>query len=167
MFFQSLVLGIRDDAGGRAPAHRVHVGSRAAVMAPPLLAACRVLHVWATIELGTGPGLLDVATAALAELEDGPTTMAVSAFRTFHARALLRLDDPGALDVLRRARREAEALGDRWWLPETLRLLAVAEGRFGDRATVPVLLAEAEELAAAAGARVLVERIATRGAREI
>jgi hypothetical protein len=80
--------------------------------------------------------------------------------RTFLADACLAAGDRRALELLERARAEAESRGERWWLAETLRLLAEADIRFGDGSRVAGLLDEAESLAARQGAGVVLPRIA-------
>ena len=126
---------------------------------PHFSAACQVLHGWASIEMGAGASSLGVAAQALAELDAGPTSIGVPTYRTFFGAALLRLGDPACLHELRRARHDAEASGDRWWLAETLRLLASAEQAVGDPAATSDLLAGALALAARQGAALLEARI--------
>lgn len=166
-FSYAMVLGVRGDAAGTRDVTAFTVEERPRAWMPHFSPACRVLHSWAAVELGADAGRpaadlavhLDVAWAAIAELEAGPTHIGLPAFRTFHAAALLRVGDPRALDELRRARDAAVATADRWWLPETLRLLAHAEERFGDPAVAPALLAQARDVAERQGAGVVLARL--------
>jgi hypothetical protein len=74
-------------------------------------------------------------------------------FRTFVGEAVLRAGDPaGAIEVLRQAEEVDTVSGERWFLPETLRLRAAAEAAGGaDADDVAALLARAFELAGAQG----------------
>ena len=68
-------------------------------------------------------------------------------------------DDDRALALLDRAREEAEARAERWFLAETIRLQAHADDMFADGKQAPTLLDESEALARAQGAGLLLPRI--------
>jgi hypothetical protein len=123
------------------------------------LAFCRALAGWARVRCGDADGLAE-ATAAIAELDASEELILHSCLRTFLADACLVADDPRAVALLEQARAEAESRGERWWLAETLRLLAEADARFGDGVRAIALLDEAEALATKQGARVVLPRIA-------
>jgi hypothetical protein len=163
-FLTGIVRAIRADPAGTLAATHVAVEPHPQHWMPHFSAACRVLHAWAAVELGVAAPpateMLDMAAESLAELDAGPTCIAVPGFRTFYAAALMRCGRPDALDELRRARRDADATWDRWWLPETLRLLAAAETAFGDPALAPDLLEAARAAAERQGTRVLRDRLA-------
>jgi DNA-binding SARP family transcriptional activator len=117
-----------------------------------------VLEGWSAALLGDADGA-ERALEWLERLDDVNTVVARSCVRTFAGAALLHVDDRRALDVLERARAEAVARGEVWWLAETLRLLAEAEQRFGDPTHSRALLAEARRLAERQGAQLLVDRL--------
>ena len=58
------------------------------------------------------PAAAVVSLAAMAEFDEGPTTIGVPAFRTFFGAALLAVGDDRALAVLRRAASDAVDTGD-------------------------------------------------------
>ena len=124
------------------------------------LAFCEALEGWARVRCGDAAGL-EQATRAVAELDASNERILRSCLRTFLADACLAADDRGAVELLERARAEAESRGERWWLAETLRLLAEADARFGDGTRAVELLDEAESLATKQGAGVVLPRIAT------
>jgi len=162
VFFQCLVLGMRGDAARTAAASAFLMEPEPRSWMPHFSPACRVLHVWARVELGDGEPLLPVAAAALDELEAGPTSIGLPMFRTFHAAALLAAGRPSDAAVeLRRALAASAATGDAWWRPETVRLLAEAEAALGSAATVVGgLLDEAARLAEEQGAVIVAPRVA-------
>ena len=96
----------------------------------------------------------------MAEIDDGPARIGSPMFRTFVGEALLRAGDPGgAIDVLRHAEELDAASGECWYLPETLRLRAVAARALGaPDPEVDALLTQAIELAEAQGAVVFERR---------
>ena len=130
------------------------------------LAFCEALEGWARVRCGDPAGL-GQATRAVAELDASNERVLRSCLRTFLADACLEVDDRGAFELLERARAEAESRGERWWLAETLRLLAEADVRFGDGTRAVELLDEAESLATKQGARVVLPRIAASRARPV
>ena len=162
VFFQCVVLGMRGDAAGTAAASAFMMEPEPRSWMPHFSPACRVLHVWARVELGDGEALLPVAAAALDELEAGPTSIGVPMFRTFHGAALLTAGRPGDAAVeLRHALASSAATGDAWWRPETVRLLAEAEAALGaEAAAVGGLLDEAARLAEEQGAAIIAPRVA-------
>ncbi len=124
------------------------------------LAFCEALEGWARVRCGDAAGL-EQATRAVAELDASHERILRSCLRTFLADACLAVGDRRAVELLERARAEAESRGERWWLAETLRLLAEADARFGDGTRAVELLDEAESLATKQGAGVVLPRIAT------
>jgi hypothetical protein len=96
----------------------------------------------------------------MAQIDDGTELVLRSALRSFVGHALLEADDSRAVATLAQARREGESRGELWWMPETIRLQALAERRFGDRARAAALLDEAESLASRLGAGIVLPRIA-------
>ncbi len=157
-FFHCLVLAMRDEP------NEVAAGSAFSIEVPPrswmphFSPSLRVLHVWARVMLGTGAELTAIARDAIQELEDGPTTIGVPAIRTFYGAALAELGESRALDELRRAADVADATGDRFWLAETLRLLAEAEAALGDPGVAPALLERGLSIAREQSAPLLVAR---------
>jgi hypothetical protein len=129
---------------------------------PHFSPAIRIVHAWALATANDSDEAVTDALAALDELDQGPTALAVPAFRTFAAEAVLRAGDAaGAVELLERARADARRTGDVWWLAETLRLLAEAAAATGAAAhTVLALLDEADETAAAHGQPQLAARVA-------
>jgi tetratricopeptide (TPR) repeat protein len=164
-FFHCLVLAMRGDATGTAAGSAFTIEAVPRSWMPHFSPACRILHVWARVLLGTGAPLLGIAREALQELEDGPTSIGLPAFRTFFAEALLHLDDPTALEELRRADAAGRGSGDAWWQAETLRLLAAAEAAYGEPDAAARLLDDSARAAAAQGAHLLVARIEASRAR--
>ncbi|HWM18748.1 MAG TPA: BTAD domain-containing putative transcriptional regulator [Ilumatobacteraceae bacterium] len=162
-FMQGIVQAVRGDAAVTLATTAFTVEPSPPSWMPHFSASCRVLHTWAAVELGAGgpeaSAAVELGGAALEELDAGPTSIGVPAFRTFFGAALLKLGLPDALSELRTARRDAEATGDRWWLPETIRLLAEAEAAFGDAAAAPALLDEAQALAEQQGTHVVLSRV--------
>ncbi len=124
---------------------------------------CAALEGWSAALLGDVDGG-HRAVAALERLDAGRSPLILrSALRTFAGHALLHTGEARALDVLRQARVEAVDRGEVWWLAETLRVLALAEQRFGDPDCAPHLLAESAALAGQQGARLLIDRLAAQG----
>ena len=162
-FMKGIVLAVRGDAAGTLATTALTVEPSPPSWMPHFSAACRVLNTWAAVELGAAgadaTAAIEVGAAALQELDAGPTSIGVPAFRTFFGAALLKLELPNTLAELRTAREAAVSSGDRWWLPETLRLLAAAEMAFGDEDVAPALFDEAQRLAEQQGTRVLIGRI--------
>ena len=123
------------------------------------VATCEVLAGWARACAGDASGIPN-AFGGMAQIEDGPELVLRSALRTFLGHALLEMDDERAVGALAQARLEGESRGELWWMPETIRLQALAERRFGDGARSAALLDEAEALATRVGAGVVLPRIA-------
>ena len=123
------------------------------------IATCEVLIGWARACLGQ-PGGVELVEAGMAIIDEGHERVLRSTLRSFLGEALLESDDPAAVEVLAAARREGEGRGEVWWLAETIRLQALADRRFGTGEQAPVLLDEAEALAARQGAGLLLARIA-------
>ncbi len=121
-------------------------------------ATCDVLLGWAKARLGDPAGL-EQAVTAMADVDRGERILR-ACLRSFVADACIALDDPRALGLLDDAAREARSRGEVWWLSEILRLRAVADRRFGNGELATKLLDEAEQLATAHGARLVLDRIA-------
>jgi hypothetical protein len=96
----------------------------------------------------------------MSQIDAGPELVLRSALRTFLGHALLEAGDERAVATLAQARREGESRGELWWMPETIRLQALADRRFGGDAATVALLDEAEALATRLGAGVVLPRIA-------
>jgi hypothetical protein len=101
-----------------------------------------------------------MATAAMAEIDAGTEQMLRSCLRGFVAAAYMHTGDRRAVDLLARARQEAEGRNERWWLAETIRLQAEADARLDGGGRALELLAEAEALAVDQGAVLIAARIA-------
>jgi hypothetical protein len=106
------------------------------------------------------------ATAAMDEIDAGPTRIAATLLRSLAAEVRWRAGDrDGATKELERTRADVEARGERFWLPEVLRLQAdVAAAEGASAAEVAALLDEAVALAEAQGEPPLAAR--ARAARE-
>ena len=96
----------------------------------------------------------------MAPIDHGSELVLRSALRTFLGHALLESHDERAIATLAEARREGESRGELWWMPETIRLQALADRRFGGGAAAADLLDEAEALATRLGAGIVLPRIA-------
>ena len=115
---------------------------------------------WAAAMADESDGL-DRALAALDRLDERvPTQMLRPVFCSFVGEAMLHAGDARALAMLDRARAEARHRGELWWLPETLRLSADAERRFGDPDRAEAYLVEARALADLQGSTLLATRLA-------
>jgi DNA-binding SARP family transcriptional activator len=128
--------------------------------------AIRLLMGWARTRLGDSAGL-DDAVAALADYDAGPDRVLVSMLRTCVAGAMLHVGDSRAVVLLEQADDEARSRGEVWWLPETLRLRALADRTFGSGASADGLLAEARRIAADQGSTLLLARLDERGDRAL
>lgn len=122
-------------------------------------AAFEVLHGWAQAKLGDPSGGERAARGAEEVAASNERSLS-GALIALAADALLAADDPRAVEMVQRARHEAESRGEVWWLAEIARLQAVAAARFGDASNVPALLDEAERIAAGQGAHLLRARAA-------
>jgi DNA-binding SARP family transcriptional activator len=123
------------------------------------VATCEVLAGWARASKGDRAGV-DLAFSGMAQIDDGPELVLRSALRTFLGHALLEADDERAIATLAESRREGESRGELWWMPETIRLQALADRRFAGGAATADLLDEAETLATRLGAGIVLPRIA-------
>ena len=79
--------------------------------------------------------------------------------RTCVAGSFLEVGDERAVALLERAETESRSRGEVWWLPETLRLRALADRAFGRGASARALLDEARRLAEEQGSVLLQGRI--------
>ncbi len=125
------------------------------------LATVDVLSAWARTKLGDAAALAD-GFAAMAIIDASEERILRAALRALLADGCIAIDDAAALDLLEQARREALDRGEVWWLPEILRLQAVADQRFADGRRSADLLREAAELATAQGNLLLARRVADR-----
>jgi DNA-binding SARP family transcriptional activator len=123
------------------------------------VATCEVLAGWALACRGDDSGM-PRAFAGMAQIDAGSELVLRSALRSFLGHGLLETGDARAVATLAVARREGESRGELWWMPETIRLQALAERRFGDETRVAALLDEAEALATRLGAGIVLPRIA-------
>jgi len=123
------------------------------------VAICEVLAGWARACGGDASGV-ELAFGGMRQIDDGHELILRSALRTFLGQALIETDDDRAVATLAQARLEGESRGELWWMPETIRLQAVAERRFGDGERAAALLDDAEALARRLGARIVLPRIA-------
>jgi DNA-binding SARP family transcriptional activator len=126
--------------------------------------ATRLLGGWARARRGDPTGR-DEALAGLEECDAGPDRVLVSMLRTCAAAACLVVGDARAVDLLEQAETEARSRGEVWWLPETLRLRAVADRAFGTGASAEALLTEARRIADEQGSTLLLARLDQRGDR--
>jgi hypothetical protein len=94
------------------------------------------------------------------QIDAGPELVLRSALRTFLGQALLESGDERAVTTLAQARQEGESRGELWWMPETIRLQALADRHFGGGQSAVVLLDEAQALATRLGAGIVLPRIA-------
>jgi predicted ATPase len=160
-FLAGLVTAIRGDAAATREWVERAFGPEGGKSVPHFTSGARVLRGWANALLDRSEAWCDESEAGLAELDAGVTTIAVPMLRSLHGEALLavgRVAD--AVPVLERARSDAEAEGETWWLPETLRLLAEARRRCGaGREEVDGLLDRALALAESQGEPGLAERV--------
>jgi hypothetical protein len=122
-------------------------------------ATCEVLIGWATACQGDADGV-QLAFQGMATIDTAEEKVLRSALRTFVGHALIEAGDADAVGALATARHEGESRGEVWWLPETIRLQAVADRMFGDGSQAEALLDEAEALATVQGALVVLPRIA-------
>ena len=122
------------------------------------VAICEVLAGWARACGGDASGV-ELAFGGMRQIDDGPELVLRSALRTFLGHALIEVDDARAVATLAQARLEGESRGELWWMPETIRLQALAERRFGDAERAAGLLDEAEALATRLGAGIVLPRI--------
>ena len=129
---------------------------------PHFSPACRIMHGWAMVLTSStadaadaGLGLID---AALAEIEATPIEVVMSLLRSLRAHALLHVGRAQeAAELLRSIAARSDELGELFWLPETLRLLALAERALGGDGAA--ILARARATAVEQGSHRLVERI--------
>ena len=121
-------------------------------------AAAAVLDAWARARRGdasAAPMLL----ASVDVIERSGDRTLTATMLALAGDALLALGDPAAVDVLTRARVEAETRGEVWWLGEILRLLAACDRTFGDGTRADALLQQALQLVTEQGAHLLRARI--------
>ena len=111
------------------------------------------------------PGGVEAATEAMALLDATPAQESLPILRSVCGAACLAAGDRRARAILEEARDEATARGEVWWLAETLRLLAEAIATEGDATAAAELVDEAERIATAQGAKLLLPRIAATRAR--
>lgn len=123
------------------------------------VATCEVLAGWARASKGDASGVAP-AFGGMVQIDAGPELVLRSALRSFLGQALIETDDERAVATLAEARREGESRRELWWMPETIRLQALADRRFGDGASAAVLLDEAQALATRIGAGIVLPRIA-------
>jgi hypothetical protein len=119
---------------------------------------CDVLQGWARARLGDADGVRE-AEAGMDGVGRSPERSLEACMRAFLADACLAHDDPRAVELLATAYDEATSRGELFWLPEILRLQAVADRRFGDGAHAAALLDQGERTATEQGAQLLVDRI--------
>jgi DNA-binding SARP family transcriptional activator len=122
-------------------------------------AAFSVLQAWAGARLGHPAAADEVAAAAIDDLHAAPDRVLRPCITSFHAQALMLVDDAASAHWIARSREEAERSGEVWWLSETIRLQALIERRFGDPSRFEPLLDEAEAIARDHGAAGVLERI--------
>ncbi|HSJ91289.1 MAG TPA: BTAD domain-containing putative transcriptional regulator [Ilumatobacter sp.] len=120
--------------------------------------AARLLIGWARARTGDPAGI-DDALAALADYDAGPDRVLGAMLRTCVAATMLESGDGRAVALLERADADARTRGEVWWLPETLRLRALADRAFGTGASAPALEAEARRLAREHGSVLLLARL--------
>jgi hypothetical protein len=127
--------------------------------------AAAVIEAWTRPATESEAALTD-AIAAIDEIDAGPTRVAETMLRTLVAEVRWRAGDAGgARKDLERARADADERGERFWLPEVLRLdaeIVAAEG--APPSEVAALLDEAIAIADAQGEPPLASR--ARAARE-
>ena len=161
IFTAALVACVRGDAALAREITAPIVRGEVEVEQPHFTPACRVMYGWGDVLTGGPSASLDLAADAIAEIERTPIDVALSMFRSLHAHALLhagRAEDAAA--ILRDVAERCEHAGDRWWLPETLRLLALAGDAVGDDPNESHrVLVRARSLADEQGERRLVDRI--------
>lgn len=121
-------------------------------------AAAVVLETWARVRLGD-PRAVDALPSAVGVVDTSGDRSLTGAILAFAGDALLSSGDAAAVDVLTRARAEAESRGEVWWLAEILRLLAECDRRFGDGSLADALRAEARRVATEQGAHLLAARL--------
>jgi hypothetical protein len=118
-----------------------------------------VFATWASARV-TGSADFERGHSALATLENGTEVVLHAALRAFLAEAHLLCGERVAVDLLQRARADALARDEVWWLAEIVRLQALAEERFGSHERAVELIDEARKIAESQAAALLVERIA-------
>ncbi len=160
VYFPAFVAAMRGEVDAVERMTRQIVDGTIRVEQPHFSPACRVLHGWAIAVQSGDPAGAAMARAAMAEIDAGPASIGSPMFRTFVGEAVLRAGDAaGAIEVLRHADVVDTVSGERWFLPETLRLGAAAEAARGAAADdVAALLARAVELAEAQGSVLFAER---------
>jgi hypothetical protein len=160
-FLAGLVTAIRGDAAATREWAERALGPEGGKSVPHFTSGARVLLGWANARLDRSPAWCAESEAGLAELDAGVTTIAVPMLRSLRGEALIavgRVAD--AVPVLEPARSDAEAGGETWWLPETLRLLAEARRRCdAGREEVDGVLDRALALAESQGEPGLAERV--------
>jgi hypothetical protein len=158
--FTAMALTIVGDvAGARRGALRATEAS-AVIHVGHLSPAAAVIEAWTRPDAEVNAAVTDAA-AAMAEIDAGPTRIAATMLRGLLAELRWRAGDAvGAREELFRARADVDERGERFWLPELLRLqaaLPAAEDPCG-------LLEEAAAVADAQGEPTFAAR--ARAARE-
>jgi hypothetical protein len=124
--------------------------------------ASSVLTGWARAMTGDPSGV-QTAVDGLASYEELGERSLRPTLRAIAAHACLEHGDPRGLDLLDAAEADADARHERWWLPEIVRLRAVATHRARDGsasgAGVAELLDRAEALAEEQGSLRLLARV--------
>jgi predicted ATPase len=123
--------------------------------------ASRVMRGWArAVQGGDSVDACVECREGLEEIAAGGARIGVPMFRSLYGEALLLNSAPAeAAGELARARQEALATGEVWWLPETLRLLAEARRAAGAaKEDIAARLDEAVALAEAQGEASLAAR---------
>jgi len=161
VFTPALVTAIRGEAARTRDITAGLVRGDLEAEQPHFSPASRIMHGWGEVLTSGSSEPLDLIVRAVAEIDATPVKVGMPMFRSLYAEALLHLGrSADAAAILRDIAAVSEADGDGWWLPETLRLLALAEAANGaDPAATAALLARARALADEQGEQLLVMRI--------
>jgi DNA-binding SARP family transcriptional activator len=153
--------------GDAAAAHRWALRATTAsaqIRLGHLSPAAAIIEAWSRPGADPNAAMADAA-AAMDEIDAGPTRIAATMLRSLAAEVRWRAGDRGgATKELERTRADVEARGERFWLPEVLRLQADLAAAEGASAEVAALLDEAMAVAEAQGEPPLAAR--ARAARE-
>lgn len=160
-FFGGLTLALRRDAAGVRAVTADVVGARRALRLAHFSPAAVVLSGWAQALLGEPAAGAARAEAAMAEIDAGTARVGTPALRTLYAETLLMSGRPeDAAHQVSRALAQAADLGELWWQPETLRMLALVQrARGADSTQVQATLDAARECAERQGESVLAARV--------